>query len=354
VINLSTQQTTDIDARLAKIVAKSGKTPAEVQASYNQHLESLTSVKESDRPKYALKLVNRDMSINVMSPAVAFEGIIVGVGETRDLMKTIRTTAIAAYRANRDQAIASGAVKEEGDKIIILDNRAEINGQPNKQFGKPRPEHAYLKDVILAVRKPGDANFIPGKLLLRGEQASLSVPIGKQVKFKALGEIVDNEFKLRSSVLTTFTVDESFDGDTLMGLIDTAFKTRTVALGKCFDYHKSVENTPGFWDRYVITEGSISYIKFPDDDTKNIFMILNDDSLPTKDGVTCWIPNRLKSTITFGQGSIVTVIAQTSKGKGYDREKRVQTDEDVLNLNVYAIFGRPGLTNTVEPHTDLI
>ncbi len=269
-------------------------------------------------------------------------------------MKTMRATAIADYRANRDQSIASGAVKEEGDKIIILDNRAEINGQPNKNFGKARPEHAYLKDVILAVRKPGEANFLPGKLLLRGDQANLTVPLGKKVAFKALGEIVNNEYKLRSSVMTQFAADESFNNDAVMGLIDTAFKTRSVDLGKCFDYHKSVENTPGFWDRYVVTEGSISYIKFPDDDTKNIFMILNDDSLPTKDGVTCWIPNKLRSTITFGQGSVVTVVAQTSKGKGYDREKRVQTDEEVLNLNVYAIFGRPELTNPVEPQADLI
>ena len=351
---MSTQTTTDISEKLAKIVAKSGKTPAEVQASYTQHLASLTSVKETDRPKYALKLVNRDMSINVMSPAIAFEGIIVGSGETRDLMKTMRQTAIDAYRANRDQAIASGAVKEEGDKIIILDNRAEINGQPNKNFGKPRPEHAYLRDVILAVRKPGEPNWLPGKLLLRGDQANLTVPLGKKVAFKALGEIVNGEYKLRSSVLTQFQADDSFDNDAVMNIIDTAFKPRYVKLGACFDYHKSVENTPGFWDRYVVTEGSISYIKFPDDDTKNIFMILNDDSLPTKDGVTCWIPNKLKSTITFGQGSIVTVIAQTSKGKGYDREKRVQTDEDVLNLNVYALFGRPGLTNSVEPQSDLI
>ncbi len=346
---MSTTAQTTTDTSLAKIVAKSGKSMAEVQAAYNLALTQLPpNIVEADRPKYALKIVNRDLAVNTRSNATAFEGIIVGAGQTRDLMTNIRTAAIEAYQKDQSSAIANGIVKVEGDKIVPLDNRKEINGTPNKRFGEPRPEHAYLKDVIIAVRKPGETIFVAGRMNLRGDQCTLATPLGKLVKFKALGELVDGEYKLRSSVQTQFEISQEVTEEQLKTHIYTAFAGHYKKLGDCMAYHKSLVGTPGFWDRYVVTEGTIAYMKFPDSPDKNIFVVLQDDSLEGSDGVTVWIPNKLRGMINFGRDSIVTIIGSTSIGKGWDREKRVQTDEERLNINGFSIFGVPGLTTIVE------
>ena len=348
VIELSTIATTT-DSSLAKIVAKSGKSMAEVQAAYNLALTQLPpTIKEHDKSKYALKIVNRDLAVNTRSNATSFEGIIVGVGETRDMMTGIRQKAIEAYQRDQAGSIARGEIRVEGDKIVVLDNRKEINGTPNKRFGEPQAEHVYTKDVIIAVRKPGETIFTAGRMQLRGDQCSVSTPLGKLVKFKSLGDLVDGEYKLRSSVQTQFEIAQEVTEEQLKDHIYTAFKSHYKKLGECMAYHKSLVGTPGFWDRYVVTEGTIAYIKFPDSPDKNILVVLQDDSLEGSDGVTVWIPNRLRGMINFGRDSIVTVIGATSIGKGWDREKRVQTDEERLMLNGFSIFGVPGLTTIVE------
>ena len=61
----------------------------------------------------------------------------------------------------------------------------------------------------------------------------------------------------------------------------------------------------------------------------------------------------MRDSITFGKGSIVKVFARTTVGKGYDREKKIQTDEDRVMLNVLGIFPVPGLSTPAD-ESDLI
>ena len=83
-------------------------------------------------------------------------------------------------------------------------------------------------------------------------------------------------------------------------------------------------------------------------------IVLQDDSLPTNDGVTCWVPYKLKNQINFGRDSIITIIGQTSIGKGYDRVKKVQTDEERIMLNTFSIFGIPELLTIVDEPGELL
>jgi len=352
---MSTTTTTTLEASLQKISSKSGKPLAEVKASFQSALNSLPpEYTGQTREKYALKLVNRDLSVNTRSQAIAFEGIIIGIGQQRDFMKGIREAAIQEYRTNREQSLASGSVREEGDKIVVLDNRKEINGKPNKNFGKPRPEHMFVKDLIIAVRKPGETAFTPGRLQLRGDQTSVSTPLGKLVSFKALGELQDGEYNLRSSVVTQFEIATEIPFEKIIGHIDQAFKTHFVKLGDCMKYHKSLEGSPQFWNRYVITEGTVAYVKHPTDPSKSILIALQDDSLETTDGVTVWLPNNLRGMLNFGRDSVVTLVAQTMIGKGWNRETQQQTDEERIMLNAYSIFGRPGLTTIVDEPGEML
>jgi len=356
---MSTISTTTLQESLGKIVKKSGKTLAEVQTAYDAALTTLPpSYNDTQKQKYALKIVNRDFTINTKSTAVAYEGFIVGTGRTRDLMKGIRTRAITLYNENPQAALDQGLVKLEGETVVVLDNRAEVTpGKPNPKFGQPRPNEMLMRECILAVRKPGEKEFTPGKISLWNNAAKLSTPIGVLVGFKANGELADTgEYSLRSSVETSFEPKQSnLDPNEIMRVIDTSFKKHYKALGECFAYCKSIQGTPARWDHYVVTEGTIQYISLSDDVNKNHRLVISDDTLgeETK-SVTVWLPNALRHLVDFGRGSIVTIIAQTSINKGYDSEKKQQTDEDVLALNAFCILGRPGLTTPAQETGEMI
>ncbi len=355
---MSTAQTTTLQESLTKISKKSGKTLAEVQEAFNNALTTLPpSYSEAQKQKYALKIVHKDLLINTKSTAIAYEGIIVGTGRTRDLMKGIRTRAITSYNENPEAAINEGLVKLEGENVIVLDNRKELSpGKPNPKFGQERPKEMLMRECIIAARIPGESKWIPGKISLWNNAAKLSTPVGVLLGFKANGELDNNEYSLRSSVETSFEPKPTnLNPNEIMRIIDTTFEGHYKALGECFEYCKSIQGTPARWDHYVVTEGTIQYINLNDDPTKNHRIVISDDTLgDDTQSVTVWLPNALRHLVDFGRGTIVTIIAQTSINKGYDSKTKQQTDEDVLALNAFSIFGRPGLKTSPQEDGELI
>jgi hypothetical protein len=342
----------NVQESIQKIATKTGKPVTEVQTIYDSHLSSLPPNISGDakRQKYAIKLTNRDCGVNTKSPAVAFEGCIIGAGETRDMMAGIWAKAVEDYQKDQAGTVARKEIAIiEGVVTPLETKKTWPSGDENKNFGKPKAKHAYVKDLIMAVRQPGETAWTAGKMRLRGDQCSVNIPFGKIVDFKSLGELVNGEYALRSSVTTQFTLKGETTPDQFMEILDTAFPSHTKDLGECLAYHQSLVGTPGFFDRYVITEGTVAYIKFPDDDSKNIMIVLNDDSLTAPiDGITIWLPNKFKELVNFGRQSVVTVVAQTREGKLWDRQARAETDVPTVSLNGFSIFGRPGLTTIAE------
>lgn len=352
---MSTTQTTTLQERLNLIANKAGKTIAEVQTAYNEALSTLPSnLNERQKEKYALKRVNNDLNVNARSSAIAYEGVIVGVGRVRDIMKGIISNALAEYQKDPTGAVNSGLVKfdEQNQKVVVLDNRKEINGKTNKNFGKPRPEHRYVRELKIAARKPGETKFTKGKLTLWNQAANLSVPFGKLVGFKANGELEDGKYNLRSSVSTQFDIKQELPKEEIVKIIDDAFADDYKELGECLEYHRANADN---WDRLVVTEGTVQFIRISNDPKVNHQIVLNDDSLPQGTRpISVWIPNELGNTIDFGRNSIVTIIAQTGLGKGYDPETKSKTDEDVLMLNALGVFGRPGMTTPPDEPGEII
>jgi len=346
----------DVNSRLQSIATKSGKTIAEIQNLYNTTLSSLPPniTGEQTRAKYALKIVNRDSTGGSKSNAIAFEGVIIGAEEARDVMESVRKSAIAEYSKNPDLATSSGLVRvnSASGTIEVLDNRQTFpDGKANPNFGKPRPEHFLMRNVIIACRKPGESNWTAGKINLRGDQASLPLVYGKLVHFRALGEIntQTHEYDLRSASVTQFETKQELGTEEVIRILDTAFASRAKELGECLQYHKGLTG-PAFYNRLVVTEGTVRYIKYSSDPTKSHMVILADDSLiGAQDGVQVWVPYKLRSLINFGTGSIITVVGRTRVGPGWDREKRIPLpDVESLSLEAFSLFGRPGLVNIVE------
>jgi len=342
----------NVQESITKIATKTGKPETEVQTMYESHLASLPPTITGDitRQKYAIKLTNRDCGVNTKSPAVAFEGVVIGAGETRDMMEGIWTKAIEDYQKDQAGTVARKEVAIIDGAVTPLETRQTWpSGDANKNFGKPKAKHAYVKDLIMAVRKPGETAFTAGKMRLRGDQCSVNVPFGKICEFKALGELVNNEFALKSSVTTNFNLKGETTPEQFMEILDTAFPTHTKELGECLAYHQSLTGSPGFYDRFVITEGTVAFIKFPDTDDKNIMIVLNDDSLNDPiDGITIWLPNKFRELVNFGRSSVITVVAQTRETTQWDREARANTDIPTVSLNGFSVFGRPGLTTLAE------
>ncbi|MGH7900323.1 MAG: hypothetical protein ACRENZ_01155 [Thermodesulfobacteriota bacterium] len=350
--------TTTLHERLQIIANKSGKTLAEVQNAYQEALNTLpSSLDTKQKEKYALKRVNNDLSINARSTAIAYEAVLVGAGQVRDLMKGIKDQALQAYQNNPVTAINTGIVSfdTETQRVTVLDNRKEINGNPNKNFGKPRPEHMFVREVIGAFRKPGEKNFTKGKITLWNQSANLQIPIGKLIGFKANGGLEGSDYRLKSSVGTQFDIKQDLPKEEVLRIINSVFENDFKALGECLDYHRSVKNTDKFFDRLVVTEGTVAFVNISSDESKNHRISLNDDTLPEGSrSINVWVPYKIGNMLDFGRGSIVTIIAQTGTGKGWDSENKCPTDEEVLQLNAYSVFGIPGLTTQPDEPGELI
>ena len=136
--------------------------------------------------------------------------------------------------------------------------------------------------------------------------------------------------------------------------ISDAFTDNFKPLGEItVDFHRT--EMQGNYESFVVTEGTVEFIKkIESEKAFSDLLILNDETLPLDaDAITCWIPQTMRDTINFGKGSICTVVCRTSVGKGYDREKKEQTDEDRVMLNVLGIFPVPGLSTPAD-ESDLI
>lgn len=355
----TTTITNELQESLQTIAKKSGKTFAEVKQTYEEAHASLpASLSEKQKIKYALKKTNAALSVNTRSDAIAFEGIIIGGNPVRDIMKRIRTEAINAYTENAEEAKRSGLVRVEDGDIVVLDNRPTLpDGSDNPKFGKPRPKHMFVRELIVAVKQPSEKSFRAGTLTLWNEKANLKIPRGSLVGFKALGGINEEtgEYELRSSKDTAFEIkDASLPREELVRIIDDAFINHYVELGKCEDHFEEVKGTPKAFNDYVVTEGVLKFNpSFAQKDGANHRIILDDDSLPEgSQPVTCWVPSEQKDQIQFGRGSIVTVIGRLSMKPGWDSKEKKPTEELQLQINALAVFGRPGLTTPINSQSD--
>lgn len=346
----STTTTTSLQENLQLIATKSGKTLAEVKEAYDVALSTLPPSMKSEkrREATALRIVNRDLAVNTRSSSEAYEGVIVGAKRVRDLMEYSRKIALDAYREDPGQAIADGLVSlsEDGKVVNVLDTRTEVQGKPNKNLGKARAEHMYMRECIIAARKPGEKEFTAGKIQLWNDQAKLSIPICKFINFNANGGLNENTglLELKSSVTTSFNIKDDLPDDEVMSIMDDAFEDNYRTLGELFEFHQSIVGTPAQYESFVVTEGTVQWVNLGEEG-KNHSITVNDTSIPEGgDGVKVWIPAELGHLVNFGKDSIVTIIGYTSLNKKWDSDKKEKTDVDVVQINAYSVFGRPGLT----------
>ena len=335
------------EEQIARISEKSGVPVEEVQAAYNTTLNSLPmNIPSSKREQRALTAVNADLTGGGKSPAIGYDIVIIGIDpDARDLNSKKIAAANEAFNSNPDQAQSEGLVKVDGENVIPLDTlKVFKNGNTNPNFGKPL-KPSFVRNAIVACKKPSEAEYKSARLQLRDQHAKADIPLNQLISTRLLGNLEDG---LKSSgSASAFVVKRTLTQDELTLITNQAFESHMKNLKDSFEYVKNIKGKPGFYDRFIVTEGSVAVIKKATDPTKNHFLMIKDVSTGEK-AIGCFVPYNLGGLLNIGRKSQITIIAQPNIGKAWDRDLKKTTDEDVLQLNVLGIQHIPGMIKPLE------
>lgn len=313
-------------------IAKKGKTEvAALQIELDEIMGTMPNT--PDRERLALRELNNRYS-GPPDKTAKFDICIVGLHQLGDFSRQTMKAAMDAYKKDPEDALERGLVGKHEGEIVPLDIQKTINyGQgdtENKGFGKPL-EHSYSRNVVVLAREEGAAECVLTELAMRNDFAKSSLPeMFKTLKCNLLGSIKNG---LKTAKTSKFN-PSSEDPIDFNGLLNSLAKDKIKSLGDCFADAKTWDKTkPGFYSRYVITEGECKFMNDPKKEGGNLNGTF--DSYTTDSMVSAFVdPAAGKPVI----GQEYTLIAQTSIKKGYDKETRSSTDEDVLVLNVLGFY----------------
>lgn len=272
---------------------------------------------------------------DLRSPAQTFEGIIFAVSGVFDMAARARLDAKEVWRTNPDKAVAEGWTDTEGNP---LDRRETFaSGAPNRNFGKPLPEHANIQNIAGLAAPKGEEPMLFRMALGDNLAGLVEIPTLTFVKFRA--NIPDRQDdptirRLNPYAHITFeptTAPDDFDAEEILH-DESLEKFWCSPLAEIPEYHEKVANDP---QRMVIVEGDVEYISpEPNPVTGNRLITISDDSLASDQVMTCWIPPHLFRQLDFGSGSRVILTGSTVK------TEREGIGEDWL-LNVQGIYALP-------------
>lgn len=320
----------------------------DIEKDYNELLanenEIHQSLSEDDRKQRALQRLSLVYKKQLRSPAVGFEGIVIGTSDVVDIIAKQRKEAISLFKTEPQETVARGITDENGNP---LDVRPEFSGgRKNPNFGKPLPEHNYLRNVYGVVVKSKVENDTPKffTMTITGDKAiDEGIPTFKPIRFMAIDrtpqELKGTNYVLNASTFTTIKEDT----DLVLPDIETLVKsTCTItSIPDLETYHNSVKDN---LSRIVIVEGSVSMLNLEPTALGSRVMSIEDeqaslDNIDQNTGVTCWIP--LRAEIDFAEGSKVLVVGRTAQGKKKDDAGNVTEEAGDVTINTYGVYAVP-------------
>ena len=290
------------------------------------------------------------------SNAIAWEGIIVGVGDLVDTVAKQKRVTEAAFKADPLKTVQGWIF----NTVLVS---ASKNGTPlypktdgNTKFGrsgKPLPEHSWLRTLYMIARPidPKTKQAGPVQLSkLRVNNAPAidmsKIPLMTPVKFKAINKTADAD-RMVGEYSMNFSTYTKFEPTTISGMpaienLLAGVATHYESLGGLEVYHTNNEQDPR---RLVITEGTVANMNLePNAKTGNVYLIVTDESMlfsaTDRTGVMCWIPTDRNIQIDFGVESRVFIVGKTTRGKAKDPitgDILEGVPGDVM-LNVYGLY----------------
>jgi len=331
---------------LKKFTEKLSITEDEVKKDYSELVEDEKKVhpnfSDEDKEKRALQRLVTIYKKQLRSPAVGFEGCIIGIGDCIDTVARMRANAKKQFNENPQIAIQNGVTDEDGNPLDMREKWSD--DRPNPNFGKPLPEHSYLRNIYgIALKTGKDDKPKFFSMSLSGKIAdNEDMPLFKSLKFRAIDRTspqdIDHLYTLNSSSFTEFKEDSSVKLPKPKELLETYCKSLFVDIDKLEQYHQSnAEN----YNRLCIVEGDVSMLVLDPTSTGSRRMVIEDaENLDIESpGITCWLPPRLD--IDFGEQSKVLVIGRTAQGKKRDEAGNPTDEPGDMMLNVYGIYAIP-------------
>ena len=333
------------------VQAKDKFNEKEIRKEYDKFLVDTRANCDGDEAAIIARALKRTMLYfkkQLRSPAVMFQGIILAAGQARDLISKQRDQAIASYKADPDAAIRNGVVSVEGEVITPLDSRPTwANGKANPSFGKPLPEHSWLRTVygVGAVDGETPRFFI---MNLNGERGKdMEIPLHTPVEFKAVNktEATDTHMKMNASAYTTFEpwADSTMPG--VMDVINTFCKDNVVDINNLEDWHKSNETN---FNRFCIVKGDILTLNPEPTSFGSYVMSLDSDDWESEPTM-CWVDGAVNID-NLAEADEVVVFGSTSKGIDSDGNPR---DVSINVMGIHSLTSSAPTTKKEISPTDL-
>ena len=140
-----------LDDLAAKCEEKLGISPNEVYGYYAKEVEGL---KAKMPPGTDSKVMNRQAWVrtkghykgDLLSTAEHFTGLIIGVGDKFDMVGKVRREAFEMWKTDQKKSIVEGYMDADGNPLDKRETFAS-SGKENPQYGKPLPEHSYIRNI---------------------------------------------------------------------------------------------------------------------------------------------------------------------------------------------------------------
>jgi len=340
---------------LKKDLEKLGIEEKEIDSIYSLLLEEEKKLhpdlSEEDQEKNAVRLLRIRFRRQLRSPAVPFEGIVLGATGIINTTMKRQQQARDYYKENPQKAVDEGFTDEDGNPLDNL--KVFSTGRANPNYGRPLKDR-FLRNVFgVAIHMGKEERPRPFFLTLNDEQTKMDVPINKPVKFRAIDRTPDgsNKLILNGSTVTKFEKIEKKLPDA-KEIIEKILSNYKVELANLREAHEEKKEDPL---RIIITEGDVVSVELSSSSI-NSRVILDDESIPlidengkVKRGTTCWVPAHIP--INFSERSRVLVIGQTGEGAFYDEEERrfvTRPGKGEIQINVLGIIPLEGYTEIPE------
>ena len=324
----------EIKEYLKKFAEQLSITIEECEKDYNNFLNEFDDVENPDSQKRALHKLTLYYKRQLRSPAIGFEGIVIGVGDTIDTVARQKREAQELYRTDPQLAVTQGVTDEQG---IPLDTRKEWStGTPNPRFGKALPENNFMKNIWILAKKSGsedDLKFY--NMVLSGKLTEQEdIPIFKPVRFMA----IDKEDRINPSSFTKFQIDETINCPEIKQLLDNYLKV--LKIKELESYHLINKEDLG---RLCCVEGDVSMLNLEPTAFGSRVMVLEDLEASLEDleakSLTCWTPERIN--LDFAEGSKVIVVGRTAQGYQKDDQGNKTEELGDISLNVFGVYAIP-------------
>jgi len=334
-------------ARINEYATKLSVPPQEIEATYQKHINALKQLYPGKDASFydnrARFLLYREIKEQLRSPAITFEGVVLGYSSIRDITEPQRRLAMETFRENPERAMREGLTDANGTP---LDNRPTLpTGRPNPFYGHPI-QSVPIRQSVGVGKIPTETDFKLFVLTQLLDQAKTLPPIGKPVRFRALIRGKGDMYELNTSRITAYQEHpipffKDLHPIDLLRNAPPIFKLQRIAdIANWHDANKDNRN------RVCIVEGDVITIRREPTAFGNYIVVIEDEStrgLETE-GLTVWVHEDIKQMLDFGAGSAVTLIGRTVMGPGWNPDtRRLDPSIQRVMVNAFGIYADPQL-----------